>query len=114
MNFIKASRLHYFMLSEEEGLWRRGPLLCHATPGCLVPPPGEPVGDPSSLQWTQRLNMPILKAVSAWLLATLTPFGGLGLMMIAIGDSSFLSLPEVNDILLMTFSINTPERMLEM
>jgi len=56
--------------------------------------------------------MPILKAVSAWLLATLTPFGGLGLMMIAIGDSSFLSLPEVNDILLMTFSINPPERML--
>jgi membrane protein YqaA with SNARE-associated domain len=34
-------------------------------------------------------------------------------MVLAICDSSFLSLPEVNDILLMTFSINNPEGMIK-
>jgi membrane protein YqaA with SNARE-associated domain len=34
-------------------------------------------------------------------------------MALAICDSSFLSLPEVNDILLMTFSINNPDGMLK-
>ena len=34
-------------------------------------------------------------------------------MILAICDSSFLSLPEVNDILLMTFSIGNPVRMIE-
>jgi membrane protein YqaA with SNARE-associated domain len=34
-------------------------------------------------------------------------------MLIAIGDSSFLSLPEVNDLLLMTFSMRNPLRMWE-
>ena len=32
-------------------------------------------------------------------------------MLLAVCDSSFLSLPEVNDVLLMTFSISRPERM---
>ncbi len=58
--------------------------------------------------------MAILKSISAWLLATFLPYGGFGLMILAIGDSSFLSLPEVNDVLLMTFSIGAPEKMLEM
>jgi membrane protein YqaA with SNARE-associated domain len=57
--------------------------------------------------------MPILQAISAWLRETLLPFGGFGLMVLAICDSSFLSLPEVNDILLMTFSVGNPTRMLE-
>jgi membrane protein YqaA with SNARE-associated domain len=43
----------------------------------------------------------------------LLPYGGFGLMVLAICDSSFLSLPEVNDILLMTFSLNDPEGMLK-
>jgi membrane protein YqaA with SNARE-associated domain len=34
-------------------------------------------------------------------------------MLLAICDSSFLSLPEVNDILLMTFSVNDPAGMLK-
>ena len=34
-------------------------------------------------------------------------------MVLAICDSSFLSLPEVNDVLLMTFSISHPEGMLK-
>jgi membrane protein YqaA with SNARE-associated domain len=57
--------------------------------------------------------MPILEAISLWLRETLLPYGGFGLMVLAICDSSFLSLPEVNDILLMTFSIANPSRMIE-
>jgi membrane protein YqaA with SNARE-associated domain len=57
--------------------------------------------------------MPILEAISLWLRETLLPYGGFGLMVLAICDSSFLSLPEVNDLLLMTFSIANPSKMLE-
>lgn len=42
----------------------------------------------------------------------LLPYGGFGLMLLAVCDSSFLSLPEVNDLLLMTFSLNNPTGML--
>jgi membrane protein YqaA with SNARE-associated domain len=56
--------------------------------------------------------MAIFEAISAWLRATLLPYGEFGLMLLAICDSSFLSLPEVNDLLLMTFSIDNPGRML--
>ncbi len=55
--------------------------------------------------------MELLDGVAAWLEATLLPYGGVGLMLLAACDSSFLSLPEVNDILLMTFSIRDPDRM---
>jgi membrane protein YqaA with SNARE-associated domain len=55
----------------------------------------------------------MLESISLWLRNTLLPYGGFGLMAIAIADSSFLSLPEVNDILLMTFSINNPDGMLK-
>jgi membrane protein YqaA with SNARE-associated domain len=55
--------------------------------------------------------MPILGALALWLEKTFLPYGGVGLMVLAIGDSSFVSLPEVNDGLLMTFSIAKPERM---
>src|SRR5207302_5587115 len=41
------------------------------------------------------------------------PYGGFGLMVLAMCDSSFVSLPEVNDILLMTFAINEPESMVK-
>ena len=57
--------------------------------------------------------MHILEAISMWLRETLLPFGGIGLMVLAICDSSFISLPEVNDLLLMTFSIAAPNQMLE-
>jgi membrane protein YqaA with SNARE-associated domain len=57
--------------------------------------------------------MKFLAKVSAWLMDSLAPFGGFGLLVLAICDSSFISLPEVNDALLMAFSIRTPSRMLE-
>src|SRR5688572_14802276 len=57
--------------------------------------------------------MSYLKAISEWLIATLQPYGGPGLMLIAICDSSFLSLPEVNDLALMGLSISNPLRMWE-
>lgn len=57
--------------------------------------------------------MHFLETISVWLKATLLPYGGVGLMILGIFDSSFLSLPEANDLLLMTFSINHPERMVE-
>jgi membrane protein YqaA with SNARE-associated domain len=56
--------------------------------------------------------MHILETISVWLRATLLPYGGFGLMLLAVCDSSFLSLPEVNDLLLMKFSIDAPHRML--
>ena len=48
-----------------------------------------------------------------WLMDLLLPYGGFGLMLLAVCDSSFLSLPEVNDLLLMTFSISNPDGMLK-
>jgi membrane protein YqaA with SNARE-associated domain len=56
--------------------------------------------------------MEIFSTISEWLERALLPYGGVGLMLLAVCDSSFLSLPEVNDILLMTFSIRVPEQML--
>ena len=56
--------------------------------------------------------MEIFNAIATWLEETLLPYGGIGLMLLAICDSSFLSLPEVNDILLMTFSIRRPDQMI--
>jgi membrane protein YqaA with SNARE-associated domain len=53
------------------------------------------------------------EAISIWLRNTLLPYGGFGLMVLAICDSSFLSLPEVNDLLLMTFAINDPGSMVK-
>jgi membrane protein YqaA with SNARE-associated domain len=54
-----------------------------------------------------------IEEISLWLRNALLPFGGFGLMVLAICDSSFVSLPEVNDVLLMTFSINEPESMVK-
>jgi membrane protein YqaA with SNARE-associated domain len=54
-----------------------------------------------------------LETISVWLSNLLLPYGGIGLMLLAVCDSSFVSLPELNDILLMTFSINNPEGMLK-
>jgi membrane protein YqaA with SNARE-associated domain len=58
--------------------------------------------------------MSFLRSISQWLVQTLEPYGAPGLMLIAIGDSSFLSLPEVNDAALMALSINNPLRMWEL
>lgn len=58
--------------------------------------------------------MPIFEAISAWLRETFLPYGGIGLMVVAVCDSSFLSLPEVNDILLMTLSIDKPDSMIRL
>jgi len=57
--------------------------------------------------------MLILESISMWLREMLLPYGGFGLMLLAVCDSSFLSLPEVNDLLLMTFSINDPQGMVK-
>src|SRR5256885_11199603 len=53
------------------------------------------------------------EAISVWLRNALLPYGGFGLMVLAICDSSFVSLPEVNDLLLMTFAINEPDSMVK-
>src|SRR5947199_5104873 len=53
------------------------------------------------------------EAISAWLRNALLPYGWFGLMALAMCDSSFLSLPEVNDVLLMTFAINEPDGMVK-
>jgi membrane protein YqaA with SNARE-associated domain len=55
--------------------------------------------------------MSFLSSLSHWLVETLEPYGAPGLMLIAIGDSSFLSLPEVNDAALMAMSIHNPASM---
>src|SRR5215467_3567094 len=52
-------------------------------------------------------------AISLWLRHTLLPYGSFGLMFLAMCDSSFVSLPEVNDVLLMTFAINDPAGMVK-
>ncbi len=55
--------------------------------------------------------MSFLSSLSHWLVVTLEPYGAAGLMLIAVGDSSFLSLPEVNDAALMALSISKPASM---
>jgi len=54
-----------------------------------------------------------LDAISVWLKDTLLPYGGFGLMALSVCDSSFVSLPEVNDFLLMTFAIREPENVVK-
>src|SRR5215470_20217625 len=54
-----------------------------------------------------------VEAISTWLRNSLLPYGGFGLMVLAMCDSSFVSLPEVNDLLLMTFAINDPSGMVK-
>jgi membrane protein YqaA with SNARE-associated domain len=55
-----------------------------------------------------------LSTLSLWLKDTLLPYGGPGLMVLAICDSSFLSLSGVNDVLLITFSVARPGSMVEL
>lgn len=50
----------------------------------------------------------IVAAITAWA----TGLGGLGLFVIALLDSSFLSFPQVNDVLVIVLSAKYPERML--
>ncbi len=50
--------------------------------------------------------------IQEWFLALTGPLGGWALLLIALVDSSLLSLPEVNDVLIVTLSIQAPERML--
>ena len=54
----------------------------------------------------------IAHKIQEWFLALTGPLGGWALLLIALFDSSFLSLPEVNDVLIVTLSIQKPERML--
>ena len=60
------------------------------------------------------LNMSFLSSISRWIIETLEPYGAPGLILIAIADSSFISLPEVNDAALMALSINNPAKMWEL
>lgn len=50
----------------------------------------------------------VVAAITAWA----TGLGGVGLFIIAALDSSFLSFPQVNDVLVMLLSAKYPERML--
>lgn len=54
----------------------------------------------------------VLLKIQGWFLALTGPLGGWALLLIAMVDSSFLSLPEVNDILIITLSIQSPDQML--
>jgi membrane protein YqaA with SNARE-associated domain len=49
--------------------------------------------------------------ITAWIEAFALGIGGPGLFLIAFLDSSFLSFPEVNDLLIVLLVINHPERM---
>jgi membrane protein YqaA with SNARE-associated domain len=55
-----------------------------------------------------------LSVLSVWLKDTLLPYGGPGLMVLAILDSSFLSMSGINDVLLITFSVARPGSMFEL
>ena len=50
----------------------------------------------------------VVAAITAWA----TGLGGVGLFIIAVLDSSFLSFPQVNDVLVIVLSAKYPERML--
>jgi membrane protein YqaA with SNARE-associated domain len=50
--------------------------------------------------------------ITKWVEAFALSVGGPGLFIIAFLDSSFLSFPEVNDLLIVLMVINHPERML--
>jgi len=50
----------------------------------------------------------VVAAITAWA----TGLGGIGLFIIAALDSSFLSFPQVNDVLVMLLSAKYPERMI--
>jgi membrane protein YqaA with SNARE-associated domain len=49
--------------------------------------------------------------ITAWIEAFALSVGGPGLFVIAFLDSSFLSFPEVNDLLIVLMVVNHPERM---
>ncbi len=49
----------------------------------------------------------LIAAIQGWA----TEWGGLGLFVIAVLDSSFLSFPQVNDLLIIVLSTKFPERM---
>lgn len=49
--------------------------------------------------------------IQQFFLGLTDPLGGWALLLIAFFDSSFLSLPEVSDILIISLSIKTPEHM---
>jgi len=49
----------------------------------------------------------LIATITAWA----TGLGGLGLFIIAVLDSSFLSFPQVNDVLVVVLSAKYPERM---
>lgn len=58
---------------------------------------------------------PVPADLSGWvqqLVVALAPFGGWGLFVIAFLDSSFLTFPIINDLLVVGLSIRRPERML--
>src|SRR5688500_16931937 len=49
--------------------------------------------------------------ITAWLEAFALSIGGPGLFVIAFLDSSFLSFPEINDLLIVLLVVRHPERM---
>jgi membrane protein YqaA with SNARE-associated domain len=53
----------------------------------------------------------IARKIQHFFLALTGPLGGWALLLIALFDSSFLSLPEVSDFLIITLSIKNPHKM---
>lgn len=73
---------------------------------------GQPPGNPARI--SMLIGFHTLSTLSTWLKDSLLPYGGPGLMVLAICDSSFLSLSGVNDILLITFSVAQPGSMVKL
>jgi membrane protein YqaA with SNARE-associated domain len=74
--------------------------------------PGQPQGLPAMIP--MLIIFHALSALSLWLKDTLLPYGGPGLMVLAICDSSFISLSGINDVLLITFAVARPGSMVEL
>lgn len=63
------------------------------------------IGDTSRVEQSLRM-----KSFLAWLEAFTLAIGGPGLFIIAFLDSSFLSLPQLNDLLVVTMVVQHPQR----
>lgn len=71
----------------------------------------EDIKDPSLRTCRSVYNPPSVTRIVAWVQAFALGIGGPGLFLVAFLDSSFLSLPEINDLLVVLLVVGHPERM---
>jgi len=77
-----------------------------------VSAPGQAPGIPTTI--SMLIDFHTLSALTMWLIDTLAAYGGPGLMVLALLDSSFLSMSGINDFLLITFSVAHPSSMYQL